>query len=245
MELTYEQLYGFDAVGYLHVPGILDRAALQQCHRASDIVTAAAELTAEHPVLEACLGRLFGGGAEAIHRQSPVPENLNLDPTLGLGTWRLDTPPRLAVASDACRGSSGAGRFLHDGGGSGHLDARRVRYASESGVILAQGVTAMGPRGPPTRGGRRHVADHHSSLPQILLPSAGRGAVGRAERAHGGAAADGRGGPAAARDPDALALLRRRAAAAVIGLHARLRLPLRRLWVTAPLPRLPFVLSAC
>ena len=143
MELTYEQLYGFDAVGYLHVPGILDRAALQQCHRASDIVTAAAELTAEHPVLEACLGRLFGGGAEAIHRQSPVPENLNLDATLGLGTWRLDTPPRLAVASDACRGSSGAGRFLHDGGGSGHLDARRVRYASESGVILAQGVTAM------------------------------------------------------------------------------------------------------
>ena len=96
-------------------------------------------------MLEACLGRLFGGGADAIHRQSPVPENLNLDPTLGLGKWRLYTPPRLAVASDACRGSSGAGRFLHDGGGSGHLDAKECGAFLEAFLTAAKAATTAVP----------------------------------------------------------------------------------------------------
>jgi hypothetical protein len=56
MELLYEQLYGFDAVGFIHLPGILDRAALAQCHAASDIAAAAAQLTEQQPVLRACLG---------------------------------------------------------------------------------------------------------------------------------------------------------------------------------------------
>ena len=143
-DLSYEQLYGMDTSGFIHLPSVLTAAELTDARRsvvAGSPADAAAGLLS-HPVLQKCLDRLCGGkGSEAFREQSPVPANLNVD-TDPVG-WRLDTVPRFATASPACRGSSGGGRFLHDGGGSGNASSQRLRYSSSHGVMLCQGVTTL------------------------------------------------------------------------------------------------------
>jgi hypothetical protein len=173
MGLSYEQLYSMDTSGFIHLPAVLSAADLLAARAAAagsmpSSGGIGSSRLLEHPVLHTCLDRLLGGGSDTIRESSPVPDNLNID-TAPVG-WRLDTQPRLATSSPACRGSSGGGRWLHDGGGSGNADSHRLRYATTHGVLLCQGVTALWVLDVPG-------ADKAAAAPLTVIPASHRSRV--------------------------------------------------------------------